>query len=297
MNFDSSKSVSVVIVTWNGARVIRQCLASVLDDEYNFEVEVIVVDNGSHDNTKEITKREFPSAEIIGLKKNIGYAAGNNVGIAAAKGDYILLMNDDVFLEKGTLAAMRQKLMEMQSEKVAAVAPCLKYPGGAIQLSLRKFPTPANVLCDVLTLGRWHGRQYDHTVSQLVDQPMASCLMIVGDLLRTMKGFDDHRNFFLYFNDVDLSYRIKEAGYRHYFLADRFAIHHHGQSTRRWPQIRRIGAWCRGLYYFLAKHYAKKRVWLKYYFAITIFLIFLGRAAVETIKSFFVFLIPKRINH
>lgn len=297
-NPKSSIDVSVVVVTWNGEKVIRQCLTSVLNEAYPFTLELIAVDNGSRDKTKEIIKEEFPLVRLIELDENLGYAAGNNRGISAASGDYVLFMNDDVVLERGTLSAMYRELVARRTERVAAIAPCLKYPTGAIQHSLRKFPTPLNVLCDALALGKWHGRQYNHTKSQIVDQPMASCLMIDGPLLRKLRGFDDHPNFFLYFNDVDLSYRIHLAGYTHYFLADHFAVHHHGQSTRRWVQIRRIKAWCLGLYYFFAKHYAKKRVWRKYIFAVEIFLIFLGRVAAETIKSFFsVFYSPGRSNH
>ena len=277
--------LSVVIVAWNGAAVISNCLNSIFSREYHFNYEVIVIDNASTDGTAELVRDEFPRALLLVQTRNLGYARGNNIGIAMARGARILLLNQDVELLDNALADLYQCLSEREPVGVAAVAPRLEYPNGAVQRTLRRFPTPLNVLRDVLSLGAWHARQYDQAISQEVDQPMASCLLLRGDLLKRIGGFDDHPSLFLYFNDVDLSMRIHLLGFKHFYLADARAVHHHGQASRQWMEARRLKAWTDGLYYFLVKHYSKKQMWRKALLRLFVFIIYCGRFLGETLLA------------
>lgn len=277
--------LSVVIVAWNGAAVIRDCLRSIFSREYRFLYEVIVVDNASTDGTAELIRDEFPQVSLRVQVRNLGYARGNNIGIAMAQGALILLLNQDVELLDNALAELYRCLSERESEGVAAVAPRLEYPDGTVQHTLRRFPTPMNVLRDVISLGAWHARQYDQAISQEVDQPMASCLLLRADVLKRIGGFDDHPNLFLYFNDVDLSMRIHLLGFKHFYLADARAVHHHGQASRQWMEARRLKAWTDGLYYFLAKHYSKKQMWRKALLRLFVFIIYCGRFLGETMLA------------
>jgi GT2 family glycosyltransferase len=279
--------LSIVIASWNGKQILKKCLNSIFGQYYDFAYEVIVVENGSVDGTVELLKNSFKKVRLKINSENLGFAVANNLGIEMARGRFILLLNQDVELEKGTLAGMLKFLEKQTDRKIAVVAPMLKYPNGNIQLSLRPFPTPWNVFVDALTLGTSHKKYYNHTKSQVVDQPMASCLMINGKILRELKGFDTNPSFFLFFNDVDLSFRISQLGFEHYYLANYVAIHRHGQSTRKWPQIARLLVWSKGLYYFLIKHYAKKRILVKFALRVEVFFIFLGRVVAETLKSIF----------
>jgi len=277
--------ISIIIVSWNGKAVLKKCLNSIFNRNYNFSYEVIVVDNGSKDGTVEMLKNDFRTVKIKENKKNLGFPIANNLGIKMAQGKFILLLNQDIELEENTLETLFNFLKNNLKNNIVAVAPMLQYPNGKVQMSLRPFPTPGNILKDAFSFGRWHLKYYDYRKSQEVEQPMASCLLVEGRTLRRVKGFDPNPNFFLYFNDVDLSFRISLLGLKHYYLNNCKAIHDHGQSAKKWSELSRLGAWQRGLYYFLAKHYAKKRVLSKLIFKIEVFLIFLIRVITESLKS------------
>ncbi|MBD3300262.1 MAG: glycosyltransferase [Candidatus Moranbacteria bacterium] len=292
--------LSIIILTWNGEEVIAKCLDSILANSYAFNYEIIIVDNNSKDKTLEILNRYQQKhrklIKIIKNSKNYGFAKGNNIGIKKARGKFILLLNQDIELEGNTIPRLYKDLnletkkikqiMAETKQKIGAVAPMLKYPSGKIQKSLRKLPTPLNIFLDALTLGRKHEQDYDHSKSQVVDQPMASCLMIKGKLLKKIKGFDENPNFFLYFNDVDLSKRIQDQNYLTFYDADCLAIHHHGESTKKLQEPARIKLWCRGLYYFLAKHYAKGSVVKKIFLFIEVKIIFIARIVLLFISKF-----------
>ncbi|MFH1559219.1 MAG: glycosyltransferase family 2 protein [Patescibacteria group bacterium] len=277
--------LSVIIVTWNAGKTIGQCLNSIYGKRHDFSFEVVVVDNGSKDKTIKIIKSGYEEARLFRNKENLGFSLANNIGLAAALGRYVLFLNQDVELLDDALEAMLGCLKRNSGRKIAAVAPKLVYPNGELQLSLRVFPTPGNVLIDAFTFGLRHGKQYDYSKSQVVDQPMASCLMVKKQALDAIGGFDTDRALFLYFNDVDLSFRIKELGYKHYYLAQSKAIHRHGEAAGRWPESGRIKAWCRGLYYFLVKHYAKEHIGMRILLMAEVFLIFMARMTVSVIKG------------
>jgi hypothetical protein len=279
--------LSIVIPAWNGEKVIKKCLASIYRAKLDFKLEVIVVDNYSKDKTREIIEKDFKQVKLIKNKKNLGYAKANNIGIKKAKGKYILLLNQDIEFRENAIQKMYNFLENPKNKKrkIAVVAPKLVYPDGSVQNSLRKFPTPLNIVVDALTFGKWHQTRYNLDKSQIVDQPMASCLMIKGDVLRKLKGFDTNQNFFLFFNDVDLSYRIFQSGYFHYYLAEVKVIHHHGFSTNMWPSFKKIYVWSRGLYYFLVKHYARINFALKPIIFLEVLLIFIVRIIADSLKS------------
>lgn len=279
--------VSIIIVSWNGEKILHECLKSIFSQECSFRFEVILVDNGSKDNTVKMTKSNFPHVRIKLNKNNLGFPIANNLGIKIAKGKFILLLNQDIELKKGVLEKLFNFLNNNLEDKIRAVAPKLKYPNGKIQKSLRPFPTPLNILKDVFSFGRWHENYYDYRKSQTVDQPMASCLMFDSRVLKKVGGFDTNPYFFLYFNDVDLSFRIFLLGFKHYYLSDCEAIHHHGQSTKKWPEVSRQRVWSKGLYYFLAKHYAKKSILLRLIFKIEVFLVFLVKMFFGILKRLF----------
>jgi hypothetical protein len=257
----------ICIVSWRTRELLRACLRSVVGQP---EVaQVIVVDNASGDGTVEMVQAEFPAVQLIANRENMGYAAGNNQAIRAGSAPFVLLLNPDTEVRAGALAVLLAVFHE--ETRIGAAAPQLLLSDGSVQRSCRSFPEPGAVLADMFgfarlfprneRLGRYRMTFWDHTTRREVDQPMASALAIRRTALVEVGLFDE--DFPLYFNDVDLCYRLKQAGWRIIFEPAAQLLHHHGQSTR---QVRReaIIESHRSLLRFYRKHYRGKVGWFSY---------------------------------
>jgi len=233
-----NRTIAVVIVTYNSAGDIRSCLEAVKSSRCDAAVDVVVVDNASVDETANIVANSFPDVQLIRNEQNLYYARANNQGAEAARGDYLLLLNPDVQLSDGTLAQLADYLEN--NAGVAAVAPRLIYPDGKIQRSVRRFPTYSMLWYELTGLrrlfpqhpvfGRWRMNLEDVEQAVDVDQPMASCLLIRRAVWDSLGGFDEF--FPMFFNDVDLCYRIKKSGKRIVYLPQASAVHRLGGSVR-----------------------------------------------------------------
>jgi GT2 family glycosyltransferase len=222
--------------------------------------EIVVVDNASGDGTVEMVQQEFPQVRLIANDRNLGFAAGNNQAIRATKAPFLFLLNPDTEVQPGALPALLGVFGE--GERIAAVAPQLLLPEGPIQRSCRSFPEPAALLYDAVglarlfpgseALGRYRMTYWDHNSRREVDQPMASALALRRTALEEVGLFDE--DFPLYFNDVDLCYRLRRAGWKILFEPKAKVVHHLGAST--W-QVRpaAIMESHRSLIRFYRKHY------------------------------------------
>jgi GT2 family glycosyltransferase len=231
---------------------------------------VTVVDNASKDGTIDMVEEEFPPVELIANTENAGFASANNQAIRGGSAPFVLLLNPDTEVQSGALAALAQRLGD--GAEIGAVAPQLVLPDGRIQRSCRGFPTPQAVLLDALglwriapgneRLGAYRMTYWGHNSCRDVDQPMASALAFRRRALDEVGLFDE--SFPLYFNDVDLCYRLREAGWRILFDPAAKVLHHHGQST--W-QVRPTAVLesHRGLIRFYRKHYRGKVSWWAYW--------------------------------
>jgi len=260
--------IDVAIVAWRTRALLRACLQSVLGQP---EVDrIVVVDNASGDGTVEMVQGEFPEVHLIANQCNLGYAAANNQAIRAGRAPFILLLNPDTVVQDGAFEALLQAFEE--NLRVGAVGAQLVLPDGSIQRSCRSFPEPRALLTDALGLwrlfpqsafwGRYRMTYWDHDSPQEVDQPMASALAIRRSALEEVGLFDE--GFPLYFNDVDLCYRLKQAEWRIVFQPKAKVTHHHGQSTGQIRAAALIESH-RSLIHFYAKHYRGKIGWLGYW--------------------------------
>lgn len=259
--------LDVCIVSWRTPGLLRKCLDSVVGQPQVSEV--VVVDNASGDGTVEMVRGEFPEVRLIANDRNLGFAAGNNQAIRATSAPFVLLLNPDTEVQAGALRAMLEVFREQP--RAAAVAAQLLLPDGSIQWSCRSFPDPAAIIYEVLglsllfprsrTFGRYRMAYWDHTSRREVDQPMASALALRRAALEEVGFFDE--GFPLYFNDVDLCYRLKAGGWKIVFEPQAKVIHHLGASTR---QIRpaAILESHRGLIRFYRKHYRGQASWCAY---------------------------------
>ncbi len=262
------RQFDVSIVSWRTRELLRACLASVARQP---EVaRVIIVDNASGDGTTEMVRSEFPEVHLIANSENRSYAAANNQAIRAGDAPFVLLLNPDTKVMEGALTVMLRIFEE--EERVGAVAPQLVWPDGRIQPSCRSFPEPAAVLFDAFglsrlfsrskTFGRYRMTFWDHNSRRDVDQPMASALALRRSALDEIGLFDE--SFPLYFNDVDLCYRLRQGGWRVVFEPRSRVVHHHGQSTRQ-VKAKAVVESHRSLIQFYRKHYRGKVGFLGYW--------------------------------
>jgi GT2 family glycosyltransferase len=254
--------LSVLIVNWNTREHLRACLDSLGRFPPAGDWETIVVDNASSDGSAEMVRSEHPWAILVEPGANLGYAAGNNAGFAIAKGEMILTLNPDTRLEDDSLD--RAVLALNENAKIGAVSVRLVGLDGETQRSIRGFPTLIGVL------GHWTGLdrvsktgplasyslpQFDYSRAGPAPQPMGTFLLFRRSALETVgaaeKPFDER--FPIFFNEVDLLYRLHQAGWTTWYLPDAHVVHAHGAST---SQVRPSMIWesHRSLVRYFSKH-------------------------------------------
>ena len=250
--------VSIVILAWNNRSDVEQCVNSIFAGTQCL-YQLIVVDNGSTDDTpkylEELQKnwKGENTLTVILNESNLGYAAGNNVALDSLEGKYTLFLNQDIVVQDN---AIDQLVSWMEAHQVyGAIAPQLRYPDGRIQPSCRKLPTPGKMVKNYLKFSWDDSQQFDHTQSQDCEQPMASAIMLPTELIKEIGGFDVHPDYWLFFNDVDLSKQVFERGYKTYFLAEAVMEHHHGASTKKLVNTKRLTYWHKGMIRYFDKWY------------------------------------------
>ena len=255
MTTGDSERFGVCIVAWRSKDLLRRGLRALVSQP---EVgEIVVVDNASGDGTVEMMQTEFPGVHLIANQHNAGFAAGNNQALRATTAPFVLLLNPDTEVQPGALRALLEVFAE--EARIGAVAPQLVLPDGSVQASVRGFPEPGAVLAEALglarlfpRLGRYRRRDWRHDTRRDVDQPMASAFAIRRAALDEVGWFDE--SFPLYFNDVDLCYRLRQAGWRIVFEPAAKVAHVHGASTGQ-VRPRAILDSHRSLMRFYRKHY------------------------------------------
>ncbi len=256
-------TLSICIVNWNTRELLRACLRSIERYPPAEPYEVIVVDNASTDGSAEMVRAEFPNVFLIANAENRDYAAGNNQALRQARGEFILLLNPDTEMHPDTLQRAIDFLRA--HPEVGAIGAKQLYPNGRLQPSLRAFPTPRNLLFEVLGLAKLFPRSrlfatyrygwfpYDRPLE--VDQPMGTFLMVRRAVVEQVGLMDEA--FPLFFNDVDWCYRIKQAGWKIMFVPDVVITHHGGASTRQ-VRLSAIRESHRALEAFYRKHYRSR---------------------------------------
>jgi hypothetical protein len=229
--------VSVIVVSWRTRELTLACLAALEADAARREVsaETILVDNGSADGTVETVRREHPAVAVIASERNLGFAAGCNLGTARARGRHVLLLNPDAVVAPGTLAAL---VGFLDAAPRAGAAGCrLVSPSGEAQFSCGRFLTPFNQFAETLGLARlvraaalrrsYTDRELDADAVE-VDWVVGACLAVRRAALDEVGGLDER--FFMYSEDEDLCYRLRAADWSVYLLP-RVAVTHVGGGS------------------------------------------------------------------
>jgi GT2 family glycosyltransferase len=197
-----------------------------------------VVDNASSDGSATMVRERFPEVELLAKEDNSGYGAAANQGIGRSRSEYVLLLNSDTVLMHGALSALSEYLD--QHPEVAIVGPRITYPDGRLQHSCNPFPTLLPTLLSESAIGpllryvpgvrqRYLGT-WSHTRPRQVPWVLGAALGIRRSAFDAVGGFDT--SFFMYFEEVDLCYRLAGAGWRVHFAPVATVIHVGGASTR-----------------------------------------------------------------
>ncbi len=257
-----SLDLSVVIVNFNTRQLLEACLASIYDQTRGVSFEVIVVDNASADDSMAMLKRRFPYVRRIENATNNRYAIANNQGLEAAQGRYVLYLNSDTLLQGNTLAELCGFLDRYP--QVGGVGGRLVYADGTFQDSCFRFPSALNLFY-LSTFARFYwetplsGNYAPHEVEtpRPVDFVVGACFLARRDVLRQCQGMDSA--FFLYGEDSDLCYRMRQAGWEiYYFPTEHAVIHYAGASTQHLlgaeTERKHLQGW-RARFQFIRKHY------------------------------------------
>ena len=229
--------LSIVIVNWNTASFLRDCLASLNLCQVAGGFETIVVDNNSKDDSVKVVREEFPEVILLDEKKNHGYAVGNNIGIAKASGEFILTLNSDTVVGEDVLESAIQRLESMP--KYGCLSIKLVGTDGKPQRSVRGFPTVSGIFGDISGLGKvfqyfdsYRLTKFDYEVSQDAPQPMGTFLLFRGSVLKEISGpFDEQ--FPIFFNEVDLLKQMQTNGWKCWYEAGISIKHFGGESTKQ----------------------------------------------------------------
>ncbi len=255
--------LSVIILTHNTRDLLRDCLLSIAAGVQSIIVEIIVVDNASADGTPEMMRREFPAVRNIFNQENLGFTRGNNIGIEASSGKYVLLLNSDTRILNGALDSM-VRFME-ENPECGILGPKLLNEDGSLQFSCRRFPSYHTALFNRYSIftrlfpENRFSQAYlmtdeSHAEIREVDWVSGAALMARRAAFEKV-GLLDER-FISYSEDVDWCYRMHESGWKVCFLPDAQIYHYIGRSSSKYP-FRCILIRHRSMYQFYRKHYSR----------------------------------------
>ncbi len=247
----TSPSVTIVIVTWNSASNIEECLSSMMDQSYS-HYSVLVVDSNSADGTVEIVRRKFPSVHVIASEENLGYRGGNRLGMHVAAGDYVVLCNDDVTVEHDWLAEMVRAMAS--DPEVGMVTP---------RIMMYDQPNVMNAAGNELHYSGMYGpRAKKAPVAHFLESTDVAavsgcCFMIRRDLMikagLLSEDFDRVPQYWHgSFEDVDLGWHIQMMGYRLRYVASSAMYHKYTQPRRDLNRVTQLGY---GFLLFVLRNY------------------------------------------
>ncbi len=255
--------VDIVIVNWNSGDFLRECIGSIRAYGGSVVRRVVVVDNGSTDNSLDIDVAGA-SFDIVCLGQNLGFARACNLGAARCASRYILFLNPDARLMAG---ALDKCVAFLESEAAAQVGICgvrLLNERGDTQRHCANFPVWRTYLGNMIGMDRifpaifpphfMHG--FDHLTSRPVDQVIGAFFFVRRSVFENLGGFDER--FFVYFEELDFSLRAMRAGWSTWYLADAVAFHKGGGSSERVKAMRLFYS-LRSRMLYVAKHFSKNR--------------------------------------
>lgn len=253
-------TLSIIIVNYNVRHFLEQCLHSVMCALEGVDGEVIVIDNASVDDSAEMVLKTFPPVRWMPSPTNLGFSRANNLGVSQARGEYLLFLNPDTLVGEDCFVKCLQFFVDHPDAGALGVK-MLDGAGHLLPESKRGFPGVWNAFCKMTGLSTLFSRSalfngyylghlsYDET--NAVDALSGAFMMMPAKVFREAGGFDEA--YFMYGEDIDLSYQIAKAGYRNYYYPDVSILHFKGESTRK-VSLNYFSAFYRAMAIFYKKH-------------------------------------------
>lgn len=235
---DAAMQLSIVIVNWNTGDLLRQCLHTIADTTKTWPpatVETFVVDNASQDDSVARARIEHPWAQIVENKKNVGFAGGNNQAFPLCSGRYVLLLNPDTKLMPGALEVL-VAFMDTHLD-AGACGPLLLNADGSLQPSCQPMLTPGREFWRLTFLDRLWPRatypqhRWDRERPHRVEVIKGACLLLRHQALKQVGLFDER--YFMYTEEIDLCYRLMQAGWKLYWVPKAQVIHYGEASSKQ----------------------------------------------------------------
>jgi N-acetylglucosaminyl-diphospho-decaprenol L-rhamnosyltransferase len=282
-------TLSIIIVNYNVKYFLEQCLCSVTKAINKRETEIFVVDNNSTDGSLEYLQPKFPQVKFISNTKNVGFAKANNQALLKASGKFILFLNPDTIVAEDSFEKCISFLALNKNAGAVGVR-MIDGSGFYLKESKRGFPSPWVSFCKLSGLiylfpqskifAKYYLGHLKENENNPVDVLSGAYMMVKKEVLDNIGGFDEQ--FFMYAEDIDLSYRIQKANYFNYYLAETTIIHFKGESTQK--GFRYVKLFYKAMSQFVRKHYDGD---ISFFFAgLMDFAIWL-RAAISLISNIF----------
>jgi len=257
-----------LVLSYNVRTYLALALRTALAACRSLNAEVLVVDNASADGSAEMVESDFPQVRLVRSPKNLGFSGGNNLGIKAARGRYVLLLNPDVLVHPNAFAALVSYL-DAHPEVGAAGGRIINPDGTSDPGARRGFPSASAAFYRMVGLSyifphsprfaRYNMLYLDESRETEVDA-VSGCFMCVRrEVVEAVGGLDEA--FFMYGEDLDWCYRIRSAGWKVAYVPGAEIVHFKGESTRSLPRARQLYEFHRAMHIFVRKHIAPKRSW------------------------------------
>jgi GT2 family glycosyltransferase len=251
--------LAIVIVNFNARDWLQGCLRSIYEQDIVEDLEVVVVDSASTDDSVKMVRREFPLCKLIASKENLGFGRGNNMGAAQCEAPMLLFLNPDTEVSTGALTELLS-FMEQNPQYGAAGGKI--YDGdGELERSAGTWPTILSLILDRLLMLWPQGRErlehlahhyWNYDELREVEWVTGAYLWIRRDLFDRIEGFD--RDIFMYYEDVDLCYRLRQAGSQVCFFPGASIVHYRNKAPIEDKHRKRL--MLKGLHQFSLNHYA-----------------------------------------
>jgi GT2 family glycosyltransferase len=251
----ADNAISFIVVNRNTADLLVRCLDHIFQSNFRSSAEVIVIDNGSSDDSVSRTKERFPQVTVIEAGRNLGFAAANNRALRQAKGDFVLLVNTDALLEKGCAQSLSDV---MEADPCVGMAgPQLLNADGSLQTSYEATPTLATETLNRSLLKRlfpaqFPGKHRRPTEPEQVETLIGAVMMIRRQALDQLGGFDE--DYFFFMEETDLAVRMRQTGWKVVHDPCAEAVHLQGATAKTHQAAARIEFY-RSRYHFFRKHY------------------------------------------
>ena len=233
--------LSVIIINWNSKDYLRECLKSIIAAIGDLKCEILVIDNASQDGSAQMVAAEFPRVCFIQSDRNLGFSGGNNRAARQARGGLLLFLNPDTVIEGDALMILVQTLRRCPDGAIAGAR--LLNRDRTLQIScVQSFPTIMNQMLGSDLLYRWFPRSSlwgmaalfeDSKEPKPVEAVSGACLVIKREIFERVGGFDEH--YFMYSEDIDLCFKIHQAGFKSYYVPTASVIHYGGGSSQKAP--------------------------------------------------------------